>query len=84
MIETNQADLKKVVNGPQAENSEFYNILKITWYATKDDQKNAYELVMWNDQLLKSWFSILNLQPSTQFWMSNPLFLILLPQIPFT
>ena len=32
-------DLEKVVNRPQAENSEFYNVLKIARFATKDEQK---------------------------------------------
>ena len=32
---------EKVVKCPQAENSEIYNVLKIAWFATKDDQKNV-------------------------------------------
>ena len=33
------ADLEKVVKCPQAENSEFQNVLKIAEFATKNDQK---------------------------------------------
>ena len=37
-----KSELEKVVKCPQAENSEIYNVLKIAWFATKDDQKNVY------------------------------------------
>ena len=33
-----EPDLEKVVNRPQAENSELYNVLKIAGFATKDKQ----------------------------------------------
>ena len=36
------ADLEKVINCPQAENSEFHNVLKITLFATKDKEKQMY------------------------------------------
>ena len=36
------ADLEKVVNRPQAENSDIYNYLKIAWLGTKDNQKYVY------------------------------------------
>ena len=32
---TNRADLEKVEKCPQAENLEFYNVLKIAWFAPK-------------------------------------------------
>ena len=35
-------DLEKVVNFPQAENSEFYNVLKIAGFAAKDKKKYVY------------------------------------------
>ena len=36
------ADLEKVVNHPQGENSELNNVLKIARFVTKDDQKYVY------------------------------------------
>ena len=50
-------DLEKVVNLPQAENSELYNILK-------DEQKYVYQMMVWHDGNLKSWLAILNKKSS--------------------
>ena len=36
------ADLEKVINRPQAENSELYDVLKIMSFATMDEQKYMY------------------------------------------
>ena len=49
-----QTDLEKVVNRPQAENSEVYNVLKIVRFMTKDKQKYVYQIVVWHNQILKS------------------------------
>ena len=35
-------DLEKVLNRPQAENSEFYNVLKIAGFATKYKENHVY------------------------------------------
>ena len=35
-------ELEKVLNCPQAANSEFYNVLKIAEFATKDKEKHVY------------------------------------------
>ena len=43
------ADLEKVVNRPQAENSEFYNVLKIARFATKYEQKYVCQMLMLHD-----------------------------------
>ena len=48
------ADLEKVVNRPQAENSELYNVLKKAGFATKDKQKKVYQILVWHDRILKS------------------------------
>ena len=37
-----RTDLEKVVNCPQAENSELYNVLKLAWFATMDEQMYMY------------------------------------------
>ena len=47
-------DLEKVVNHPQAENSELYNVLKIVWFATKCDKKYVYLMFVQHDKILKS------------------------------
>ena len=54
------ADLEKVVNLPQAENSKLYNFLKIAWFATNYEQKYVYQMLVWHYQILKSWVPILN------------------------
>ena len=41
-IELSGPDLEKVVNRPQAENSELYNVLKIAYFATINEQKCMY------------------------------------------
>ena len=56
------ADLEKVVDHPQAENSELYNVLKIARFATKDEQKYVYQMLVWHDQILKSWVPIQNFE----------------------
>ena len=48
-------DLEKVVNRPQAENSELYKVLKIVWFTTKNEQKYVYQMLVWHDKILKSW-----------------------------
>ena len=52
--------LEKVVKRPQAENPELYEVLKIAWFATKNEQKNVYQMLVWHDGILKSWVPILN------------------------
>ena len=52
------------MNRPQVENSELYNVLKIAWFATKDEQKYVYQMLVWHDQILKSWVPILNPWPN--------------------
>ena len=47
-------DLEKVVNYPQAENSEPYNVLKITQFATYYEQKYVYQMLVCHYQILKS------------------------------
>ena len=47
-----QPDLEKVANCPQAENLELYNVLKIARFATKDEQKYVYQMLVWHDQIL--------------------------------
>ena len=54
------ADLEKVVNHPQAENSGLYNILKIAWFATNYEHKYVYQMLVWHNRILKSLLSILN------------------------
>ena len=46
-------DLEKVVDRPQAENSKFYNVLKIAGFATKDEENHGYQMLVWNDEILK-------------------------------
>ena len=36
------SDLQTIVNRPQAENSGLYNVLKIAWFVTIDEQKYIY------------------------------------------
>ena len=48
------ADPEKVVNCPQAENFEIYNVLKIPCLVTKDNHKSKYCLLVWHDEILKS------------------------------
>ena len=40
------ADLEKFVNRPQAENLEQYNVLKIAGFATMDEQKYMYQMLV--------------------------------------
>ena len=47
-------DLEKVVNHPQAEKKEIYNVLKIAGFATMDEQKYMYQMLVWHDEILKS------------------------------
>ena len=47
-------DLEKVVNRPQAENLELYNVLKIARFTTMDEQKYMYYMLVWHDEILKS------------------------------
>ena len=49
-----KSDLEKVMNPPQAENSELYNVLKRARFATKDGQKYVYQMLVRHDQILKS------------------------------
>ena len=42
MINLLGPDLEKIVNCPQAGNSEIYNVLKIMLLATKDKEKHVY------------------------------------------
>ena len=55
-----QTDLEKVVNCPKAENSEFYNVLKIAGFAIKDEENHAYQMLVWYDGILQSSLPILN------------------------
>ena len=48
------SDLEKVVNHPQAENSDVDIVLKIAGFATKDKEKNVYQILVWHDGILKS------------------------------
>ena len=48
------ADLEKVLNRPQAENSELYNVLKIARFTTNDEQKYMYQMFVRHYQILKS------------------------------
>ena len=76
-MEAFKADLEKVVNRPQAENSELYNVLKIAWFAPKDEWKYVYQNVgvaQLNPQVLS---------PYPQSIALHPPFSILLPQIFF-
>ena len=63
VLTTIGSDLEKVVNRPQAENSELYNGLKIAWFATKDKEKHMYKMLVWQDVILKSWLPVLNPYP---------------------
>ena len=47
------ADLEKFVNRSQAENLEVYNVLKIECFATNDEQKYVYQMLVWHDQIIK-------------------------------
>ena len=47
-------DQEKVVNHPQAENSNVNIVLKIARIATKDEQKYVYQILVWHDEILKS------------------------------
>ena len=79
-----RTDLEKVVNRPQAENSELYNVLKIAWFATKDEWKYVYQNVgvaQLNPQILSPYPQSIALHP--QFCLLNPPFSILLTQIFF-
>ena len=49
-----RADLEKIVNRPQAEKSELYNVLKIAGFATMDEQKYMYQMLVRHDGILKS------------------------------
>ena len=46
-------DMEKVVNCPQAENLEIYNVLKVPRLATKVNQRSKYYLLVWHDEILK-------------------------------
>ena len=56
----NKSDLEKVVNFPKAVNSKIYNVLKIAWFMTKDDQNYVYGKLVWQDRILKSWLFLSN------------------------
>ena len=49
---------QKVVNSPQAEFSEFYNVLKIAWFPIEDEQKYVYSMLVWYDGSLDCLFLI--------------------------
>ena len=48
---------------PQAVNSEFYNVLKIKWFAPKVKERHVYKMMVWLEGILKSLLPIFNLQP---------------------
>ena len=58
------ADLEKVVNHPQAANSEISNVLKIAWFRTMDEQKFMFQMFLGLDEILISWLPSLYPNPS--------------------
>ena len=53
-LQIHVTDLEKVVNRPQAENSELFNVLKIARFATKDEQSYVYQMLLWHLSKLES------------------------------
>ena len=49
-----RTDLEKFVNCPKAENSELFNVFKIVCFATIDEHRYIYQMLVWHIEILKS------------------------------